>query len=346
MRFGNWNEKIHDEKEQRTRYSRACSSDKKFVSIDRQNQTGEFVGSEGDLYYVTLNDCSCQDFKKRGKPCKHIYQLAMELGYKKEDAPIENCEQSKLKKWLKTPADKIGFAIMLYGVISIIITQSANNGTSFGQSLLIGGIFVVIGLLVKKFGGKKKKEPVITSSVKVTNADEEQPSERYVFEPLPIDTSKYKHEAPTQKQLNYAAKLGIVVYPHMSKSDLSAVITKVEDNDMIVPDIGLLQFAQENGESPSPYLGLNNALHIATYHLNDKEICSFYLYCLYCSGLGKAIENLNSSELKEKFVSLGAELSQDAKAVDAIRNRPSSDFAKPNKRTTAYTSAVEYLKKI
>lgn len=31
-------------------------------------------------YVVTLEECTCPDFEKRGKPCKHMYRLAHELG--------------------------------------------------------------------------------------------------------------------------------------------------------------------------------------------------------------------------------------------------------------------------
>lgn len=188
----------------------------------------------------------------------------------------------------------------------------------------------------------KKKEPIVNCSIEPSESQ----TEHYAFKPLPIDTSKYKFEPPSQKQLDYAEKLGIEIHPNMTKSDLSAVITKVEDNDMNTPDIGLLQYAQENGESPSPYLGLNNAVAVATRRMKDDELCSFYLYCLYCSQLGKPIDNFNSSPLKDKFRAFGNQLSQDPKTVDSIRNRPSGDFVKPNKRTIAYTTAIEYLKRI
>lgn len=341
MKFGNWDEKIHEEKEQKMRYGRACSSDKKFVSIDRQNQTGEFVGSEGDLYYVTLNDCSCQDFKKRGKPCKHIYQLAMELGYKKEDAPIENCEQSKLKKWLKTPADKIGFAIMLYGVISIIITQSANNGTSFGQSLLIGGIFVVIGLLVKKFGNKKKKEPVITNSVEIGTSE---PDEEPDLTPLPIEVVYFKKDKPSQKQLEYARDLGINVLDSHYFVDVSQMISRYEDRDYKKPPLALAQYALSIGAEITPYVGANAIIGRIQHKLSKHERIAFYAYAVYCSALCKELGNFKDSPYHDKFIEFGFEKSEDERFLKSIEGRPNSDYYKPNRNTVAYAAVVELMK--
>lgn len=51
------------------------------VSIDRQNCTGIYVGSDGDTQYrASLLRCSCPDFQKRRVPCKHMYHLAWSCG--------------------------------------------------------------------------------------------------------------------------------------------------------------------------------------------------------------------------------------------------------------------------
>jgi len=36
--------------------------------------------SSGKTYEVTLDNCSCEDFYRTGRPCKHMYRLALELG--------------------------------------------------------------------------------------------------------------------------------------------------------------------------------------------------------------------------------------------------------------------------
>jgi len=46
----------------------------KMDSIKRKRRTGTIKD-----YEVTLNRCTCLDFKKRHKPCKHMYRLAFEL---------------------------------------------------------------------------------------------------------------------------------------------------------------------------------------------------------------------------------------------------------------------------
>ena len=47
----------------------------KMDSVNADNQTGKIKN-----YDVTLDKCTCTDFGRRHKPCKHMYCLAMELG--------------------------------------------------------------------------------------------------------------------------------------------------------------------------------------------------------------------------------------------------------------------------
>ena len=53
----------------------------KMDSVKRKRRTGTIKD-----YDVTLNLCTCPDFKKRHKPCKHMYRLAFELKVFKLDA--------------------------------------------------------------------------------------------------------------------------------------------------------------------------------------------------------------------------------------------------------------------
>ena len=55
---------------------------------ERDNaETGfaEIQGSGSDSYLTSLDECTCPDFDKRGRPCKHIYFLAIQMGYTSDD---------------------------------------------------------------------------------------------------------------------------------------------------------------------------------------------------------------------------------------------------------------------
>lgn len=80
MTFGVWNEDVHSETKQIPKIAKAAAfKDSDIVSLDEVNQSAVINGSEGSAYEVTLNSCTCGSFKD-GKPCKHIYFLAIRLG--------------------------------------------------------------------------------------------------------------------------------------------------------------------------------------------------------------------------------------------------------------------------
>jgi DNA polymerase III subunit epsilon len=66
--FGGWEPHIHRQAEQVKRRQRAAGLTDSV--IDQDNQSGVI-----NNYTVTLDSCSCIDFRERRLPCKHIYHL-------------------------------------------------------------------------------------------------------------------------------------------------------------------------------------------------------------------------------------------------------------------------------
>lgn len=64
---------LHAENDQLNRVKSALSL--KMDSVDFETQTGTIKS-----YDVSLSKCTCMDFRRRHKPCKHMYCLAIELG--------------------------------------------------------------------------------------------------------------------------------------------------------------------------------------------------------------------------------------------------------------------------
>lgn len=75
--FGKWDDSIHQLPEQHDRMIRARSATTTPDNVDKESQTAVFKAGK---YHVTLNSCTCVDFMRNKRPCKHIYRLAMELG--------------------------------------------------------------------------------------------------------------------------------------------------------------------------------------------------------------------------------------------------------------------------
>ena len=87
--FGPWTEHPADTDEEK-RLASAQQSKTSPLSVDKEHETGVFYGSGKEPYQTSLASCTCNDFVKRKKPCKHIFRLAMELDvYKRQERSRE-----------------------------------------------------------------------------------------------------------------------------------------------------------------------------------------------------------------------------------------------------------------
>ena len=83
--FGEWNEKVHHGAAQTDRFERAAHETMDLLSYNDETGAGMVRSSSGKTYVTSLDYCSCPDFDKRSRPCKHIYFLAMKMGYTSND---------------------------------------------------------------------------------------------------------------------------------------------------------------------------------------------------------------------------------------------------------------------
>lgn len=83
--FGEWNAAVHKGIPQMERYERATHQDMELLDYNDETGFGRLRGSSGSVYVTSLDACSCEDFDKRSRPCKHIYFLAVKMGYSGDD---------------------------------------------------------------------------------------------------------------------------------------------------------------------------------------------------------------------------------------------------------------------
>lgn len=79
--FGAWDISVHGADGQDLRFDRALFQQMTIQSYDPAAGVAEILGTHGEVYTVTLDSCTCEDFQRRGLPCKHIYKLALSRGY-------------------------------------------------------------------------------------------------------------------------------------------------------------------------------------------------------------------------------------------------------------------------
>lgn len=83
--FGEWNVKVHRGAAQSDRFERATHECIGLKKYNPKTGVATISGSTGNTYTTTLDYCSCEDFQKRSKPCKHIYFLATQMGFTDDD---------------------------------------------------------------------------------------------------------------------------------------------------------------------------------------------------------------------------------------------------------------------
>lgn len=103
--FGSWDTSIHLAAGQLQRFGRAFYGS--FPIKQGRRGAAKITGSKGNIYTVTLDRCNCPDFQGRGLPCKHIYALALSLGYTADD--FYSCYVSAVCDGGQVPRPQIGY---------------------------------------------------------------------------------------------------------------------------------------------------------------------------------------------------------------------------------------------
>lgn len=186
--WNKWTVSLHNEKSQANRRERAKSSQYIPIKLYTEKLEGVFKASENDgeseaYYLTTLEDCECLDYMRNGKPCKHMYRLAHELGicdlsatpgvstdnvrpsgnsevekyeYKKPTARVETFIEtprvSQKNKW-------VALVLCIYGFLGLHRFYVGKTGTGI-LWLLTAGLFAIgwivdlISILTDKFSDK------------------------------------------------------------------------------------------------------------------------------------------------------------------------------------------------
>jgi len=94
---------LHLDEKQIDRQNKALSQKHTPLLLDRDNKKAQFKGSEGEIYISSLDNCTCMDYTRRKKPCKHMYRLAYELGFfvLENNQDQDNCKPDEERESVK-----------------------------------------------------------------------------------------------------------------------------------------------------------------------------------------------------------------------------------------------------
>lgn len=113
------------------------------TSLDKEKQSAII-----NEYKVTLDSCTCRDYRTRELPCKHIYRLAYELGHMQPPAKIDEDKnytgshdkhlKAKITKQLKLIVDELPLKaqLLLLGYLTQYTIQPEGKSAKEMLSLL------------------------------------------------------------------------------------------------------------------------------------------------------------------------------------------------------------------
>lgn len=151
-------------------------------------------------------------------------------------------------------------------------------------------------------------------------------------------------EAPTQKQLDYAADLGVIVPPDAGKWDVSAMISRVTGEDSIEdPSPALVELAVELKCDISPYAGYDAFCRAVWERSDDVMKAALYVYSIDCQSSGTPFGNISKSPRLDFYRKFWNYIENDPSLVKSLLSRPCDDLKKANKNAKIYSVATLYL---
>ena len=178
----------------------------------------------------------------------------------------------------------------------------------------------------------------------------------------PYDIVAIKHDDPTENQIKYLQSWGVSVPIGANKNDVSAILSRLEDSYNVVsekkmssntivqyirplpgPSEEFARYADDMGMKFSRYIGQNALFCHTIYSLNEREKAAFFAYCVLCAHYHKDIGDLRTFEYADQLYAFADMALTNGALVRSIGSRPTDDYIKPHKGSSAYKTVAEFF---
>lgn len=149
---------------------------------------------------------------------------------------------------------------------------------------------------------------------------------------------------PTDRQMDYALELEAMLPDGVCKDDVSAIISRITDDDEAAPDPGLSLYAHACGVKFSRFVGEKALLSYMVSQMHGAARGELYAYAVYRQEIGGRFSDPRSLSVYEFLRSCGAEIAEDPALLKSLEDRDVYDFAGPNRGTKVYKMAAARLK--
>lgn len=310
--FGSWDTSIHLAEGQLVRFGRAVYQD--FPIQPFRKGRFKITGSRGNTYFTSLDSCECKDFERRNLPCKHIYALALSLGYT-IDSFYEN--------YLDTMCSD--------GVIPRPVTGYSNGLRKYQ----VHGINPETKRKNKRLVYATNETDAVLSahdSGLLDPVEVDGPADNSEF--LPVDSA----------QQEYAKEYGIAVPPSADYYDMKSLLRRYANSDTATVPVGLIKFATKRHVPCSLLAGLNELFDVLLSKLPQRDQIALYASAVQCSLNGVSISDVSDDPVSEICFSFADFAYYDEQLYRAILNNLTQDaLIRPDKRSKQYRAVVKFF---
>ena len=178
----------------------------------------------------------------------------------------------------------------------------------------------------------------------------------------PFDIAALKHEDPTERQIQYLQSWGVSVPAGASKFDVSAILSRLEDETETVsekkisksiteqrvrllpgPASDFAMFADGMGVKFSRYIGKAALFDKTLYNLTGRDRIAFYAYCIICVHEKTEIGDMRKSEYFTRLYEFADAAIDNPTILRSIEGRSANDYLHPHKGSTAYKAVAEFF---
>lgn len=308
--FGSWDTSIHLAAGQLQRFGRAFYGS--FPIKQGRRGAAKITGSKGNIYTVTLDRCNCPDFQGRGLPCKHIYALALSLGYTADD--FYSCYVSVACDGGKVPRPQIGYG---NGLLEYQV-HGKNPAT-----------------------GRQNKRVVFA----VDEADAV--SAAYsagLLDPISVDGVISHDFYPLEDyQKEVLHRYDLALPSTADWEDGQALLRRLDSMDVSVP-VGLFEFAVKLHYPCSLLSGGEYLLGQFSHKIPQRDQIALYAASVLCAQDRKSLLDCHSDPVSDICYAFSDFAAGDEILLRQVLNAITPDsLRKPDKRLAAYKAVVKFF---
>lgn len=318
--FGPWDTSVHAAPGQYARFGRAVArpfavfskSENRTRVLDCDAKTGaiKVKGRKDRVYTVTLESCTCPDFQERSLPCKHIYGLALYLGYTAHDY---------WSSWL-----------------DVVCSDGVIPRPASGYS---NGVYKYDVRGINPETGRKNKRTVVAFGECDAVAAAQETGLTEPFEVLPLDMEAQNTRPVSKEQIELAEEYQIAFAPDFDEKDAAAILSRYDRNDGTGIPIGLLQFLSERRVKVSLLSSAYDLIWLAFSKLAQRDILALYAAAVQLHRRGLGLSESGANPVNASCYAF-ADANDGASWLDELTTR---DLLAPAKNSPAYRAAASFM---